>query len=156
MDQSIAARFWAKVDKCGPKQAHMDSRCWQWTAAGKHYGVFYFERKDWSAHRFSFLLSNGYLPEMVLHTCDNKKFVNPEHLYAGDRWQNAKDASERNRLPIGPANCQTKLTEAQVIEIRRRVASGESMLSVSRDFPVSYPAIRQIIRGVAWKHVQIS
>jgi hypothetical protein len=98
---------------------------------------------------------NAYLPEMVLHKCDNKKCVNPEHLYAGDRWQNARDASERNRLPTGLANCQTKLTEVQVIEIKRRVASGESMLSVSRDFPVSYPAIRQIIREVAWKHVRI-
>jgi hypothetical protein len=156
MDQSIAARFWAKVDKCGPRQAHMDSRCWQWVAAGRHYGVFYYERKNWSAHRFSFLLVNGYSPEMVLHKCDNKKCVRPEHLYAGDCWQNARDASERNRLRIGAANMQTKLTVPQVVEIKKRVASGESMLSVSKDFPVSYQALRQIIRGKAWKHVQIS
>ena len=133
----------------------MNSHCWQWVAAGRYYGVFYFERKDWSAHRFSFLLANGYLPEMVLHKCDNKKCVNPEHLYAGDRRQNARDASVRNRLAIGAANNKTKLTEAQVLEIKSRVASGESMLRVSRDFPVSYQALRQIIKGVAWKHVQI-
>ena len=156
MDQSIAARFWAKVDKCGPKQAHMDSHCWQWIAAGRPYGVFYYKDRNWSAHRFSFLLVNGYLPDMVLHICDNKKCVRPEHLYAGDRWQNAKDASERNRLRIGAANIQTKLTVPQVVEIKKRVANGESMLSVSKDFPVSYQALRQIIRGKAWKHVQIS
>lgn len=155
MDQSITARFWAKVDKCGPRQPHMDSHCWQWIAAGRHYGVFYFDRKDWSAHRFSFLVFNGYLPEMVLHTCDNKKCVNPEHLYAGDRQQNAKDASERNRLPVGPANNKTKLTAPEVLEIKKRVAAGESILSVSKDFPVSYQAVRQIIRGKAWNRVQI-
>jgi len=153
MDQSIAARFWAKVDKDGPKQAHMDSCCWQWIAAGKNYGVFYFNHKNMSAHRISFLIAYNYLPEMVLHKCDNKKCVNPIHLYAGNALQNAKDASERNLLVTGSANNQTKLCAYQVANIKKRVAAGESMLSVSKDYPVSYQAVRQIIKGKAWKHV---
>jgi hypothetical protein len=92
---------------------------------------------------------------MVLHKCDNKKCVNPDHLYAGDALTNAADASERGLLAIGEANCQTKLTPEQVLEIKRRVASGQSLLSVSKDFPVSYQAVRQIIKGKAWKHVTL-
>lgn len=155
MDQSIEARFWAKVDKCGPTVAHMDSACWQWTAGGMTCGVFHYLNKPFSAHRFSFLLANGYLPFMVLHKCDNKKCVNPDHLYGGDALANAADASARGLLPIGKANCQTKLTPEQVLEIKRRVASGQSLLSVSKDFPVSYQAVRQIIKGKAWKHVTL-
>jgi hypothetical protein len=153
MDQSIAARFWAKVDKDGPQKPHMDSCCWQWTAAGKTYGIFYLHRKNMLAHRVSFLLTHGTLPVMVLHKCDNKKCVNPAHLYAGDALQNAKDASDRNLLVTGSSNNQTKLCATQVVEIKKRVASGESMLSVSKDFPVSCQAVRQIIKGKAWKHV---
>jgi len=155
MDQSIEARFWAKVNKCGPRMPHMDSTCWQWIAAGKTYGVFYYNGGNFSAHRFSFLVKYGYLPEMVLHTCDNKKCVNPLHLYGGNAFDNAADASARKLLPLGEANCQTKLTPQQVLEIKRRVAEGQSILSVSRDFPVSYQAVRQIIRGKAWKHVTL-
>jgi response regulator of citrate/malate metabolism len=133
----------------------MDSPCWQWIAAGRTYGVFQYLSKPFSAHRFSFLLANGYLPPMVLHKCDNKKCVNPDHLYAGDALANGADASARGLLPIGEANHKAKLTPNQVLEIKRRVASGQSLLSVSKDFPVSYQAVRQIIKGKAWKHVTL-
>lgn len=133
----------------------MDSVCWQWIAGGNNYGVFHYLGKPFSAHRFSFLLAHGQLPAMVLHKCDNKKCVNPDHLYAGDALANAADASKRGLLPVGAANNQTKLTPDQVLEIRKRVASGQSLLSVSKDFPVSYQAVRQIIKGKAWKHVSL-
>ena len=48
-------------------------------------------------HRVVFELSNGYLPEVVRHTCDNTKCVNPDHLLGGTALDNVRDRVERGR-----------------------------------------------------------
>jgi len=58
-------------------------------------------KKFYSAHRASYYLFNGNIPDglMVLHKCsddhkkDNKKCINPEHLYIGTHVDNMKDMS---------------------------------------------------------------
>ena len=85
-------RFWEKVDKSGD--------CWKWIAhLLKGYGRFRLNNKTWSAHRVSWTLHYGEIPEgmCVLHRCDNPGCVNPEHLFLGTRTDNMKDRDQKGR-----------------------------------------------------------
>lgn len=92
--------FWAKVDKRGPIQDHMDSRCWEWTGCKDKggYGKFTTGGRTYRAHRFSFLLATGEEPEVVCHKCDNPACVRPDHLYAGNKVTNLLDVVKRHYL----------------------------------------------------------
>lgn len=89
-------RFWSKVDKCGPIPEHRPDlgSCWVWTAgvnAGTGYGMFAIRHgKMMDAHRFSYLLAHGEIPEglQVHHECHTRRCVRPEHLLALSRVQN--------------------------------------------------------------------
>ena len=86
-------RFWAKVDKT--------ETCWLWTASKNWlgYGRFKFQGKTGGAHRYSYLLINGSIPDglCVCHKCDVRACVNPEHLWLGTISDNAKDMVSKNR-----------------------------------------------------------
>lgn len=95
----IEARFWALVDKRGS--------CWLWTGTRGHGGYGHFgvgrlgvDRRVVTAHRFAWELTNGAIPDglYVLHTCDNRWCVNPEHLWLGTAADNAHDAVAKGRL----------------------------------------------------------
>ena len=92
--------FWAKVDKRGPIQDHMDSRCWVWTGCLDKggYGKFTTGGRTYRAHRFSFLLATGDEPEVVAHKCNNPCCVRPSHLEAGDSLTNMLDFVKRKYL----------------------------------------------------------
>jgi len=93
MDPSVPERFWKKVNRNGPTQDHMDSRCWVWMA-GKDkdgYGRFKWGDKSMAAHRVAFLLATGQEPEICCHRCNHRSCVRPSHLYAGDDETNMID-----------------------------------------------------------------
>ena len=156
MSKSLGERFWAKVNKNGPTQPHMDTPCWEWTGAltGGRYGVIWHENKNALAHRMSHFFATGETPPMVCHRCDNKRCVNPEHLYSGDENTNGADAAERAPLRRGTDNVQAKLDPEKVREIRKRLAEGETYSSVARGFGVSHVNISNIAKGRIWSHVK--
>ena len=97
----VAERFWEKVDKNTP------SGCWEWRSStkGNGYGSFFTHtppegRKCHGAHRFSWQLTNGPIPDglCVLHKCDNRICVNPEHLFLGDYKDNMRDCATKGRV----------------------------------------------------------
>lgn len=95
-------RFWDKVDKNGPIMPGMDTPCWIWLAS-KHiddgYGGFQFNGKYGKAHRYSYLLHNGELPEdlEIRHICHNPACVNPDHLVLGTHTDNMRDLALSGR-----------------------------------------------------------
>lgn len=90
--------------------------CHEWTACHlpNGYGAIQYEGKKLSAHRVSWQLHNGEIPEgmHVLHKCDNRRCVNPEHLFVGTHQDNMKDRSQKGRAarpPQGDKNWAAKL-----------------------------------------------
>jgi len=146
-------RFWDKVDKRGPDE------CWQWMASKfrNGYGAFRLDNKMQGAHRASFFLTHGYWPEnCVCHSCDNRACVNPAHLWEGTRAENINDMVQKGRQKSlkGEDHCNAKLTEYQVMEIKKRyVTGGVTHRSLGKEYGVHHGQIGCILRGETWKDI---
>lgn len=104
------------------------------------------------AHRLAWHFDRGAIPEgaMVLHTCDNRGCVNPDHLYLGDHSQNMSDRNGRDRLIHGERHPSAKLTEGDVRTIRE-LAGSRSWGSLARQFAVTPAAVRFAATGKTWR-----
>ena len=95
-NQQVMKRFFDKINKT--------NTCWNWTASLRNgYGVISVNGKNISAHRISWELHNNRdIPEgmVICHTCDNRKCVNPNHLFLGTQSDNMKDCSAKGRLVV--------------------------------------------------------
>ena len=80
-----------------------DNGCWEFRSdwlAPNGYGQFSASGKHWAAHRFAWLLHHGTPPQPgchVCHRCDNKRCVNPDHLFVGSARENVVDMVEKKR-----------------------------------------------------------
>lgn len=85
--------------------ANGETGCWEWTGHSypNGYGVLKVFGSDVSAHRYSYELHKGPIPVgmCILHSCDNKKCINPDHLRVGTHQENMREAAIRGRAPSG-------------------------------------------------------
>lgn len=101
-DAKRLTNFWAKVDIKG------EDDCWEWTGAkqGKNYGSFTITPgKTGLAHKISWALTknDGVMSsptDHIMHSCDNRKCVNPNHLSLGTPLDNVRDAISKGRVVI--------------------------------------------------------
>jgi hypothetical protein len=141
-------RFWSKVKKT--------KNCWVWTdsIAARGYGRLIFDNKPFPAHRLSWELHYGKIPGRlcVLHKCDNRRCVRPDHLFLGTRADNVYDMVKKGRgKPCrGETNGRSKLTDNQIREIRSSVLS-DYELSISNK--ISKCEINKIRNKQAWVHI---
>ncbi len=164
-----AQRFWTKVDKRG------EDECWEWGGRknNKGYGVMTIGRESAYAHRLSYTLIIGSVPNglFILHSCDNPLCVNTSHLRIGTQKDNMMDRSLRGRAnmsrgddhytrknpekaPSGERNGNAKLTARIVLDIRERhFSKGASQKSLAQEFRVSKALLCGIINRKIWKHI---
>lgn len=142
------ARFWAKVIK--------GDECWLWTGAKNYngYGAFRVNNRNQFPHRFSWELHSGSIPRgsFVCHSCDNPSCVNPKHLWLGSNSDNVHDMVRKRRHTFGERNPMSKLTEKEVLEIRR-MGRLKSLSQISRRFSLGISTVSQILNRHRWKHI---
>jgi len=148
--------FWKRVDVRAPDE------CWPWLryVNDSGYGVTRTsENKAVRASHIAYELTNGTIPKgmFVLHSCDNPACCNPAHLSLGTHTDNMRDMDRKGRRVNSPhygeSHGMSKLTEAQVIEIRRLATSGISYEEIGRRFKISDVHAGRIAMRRCWAHV---
>jgi len=131
--------------------------CWEWIGTIVNgYGQFRLKNKGVRAHRVSYCayVSEFNKNQLILHKCDNKTCVNPDHLFLGTHEDNMKDMVIKNRQAKGTNNGRSKLKDNQVIEIRTLYSTREySQRHLARKYKVTHRNIWQIINKITWNHI---
>jgi len=132
-----------------------DTGCWVYTGCINQngYGVITYRKQQWLVHRLIFnKVIFKELPHSVLHKCDNPPCWNPEHLYGGNDQDNANDRVARNRHNKGVEHYRAALTEDIVQEIR--AIENPNYVEIAERYNIDRSAIRKVVLGITWKHVQ--
>jgi len=150
---SAIDRFWEKVE-CKKKDD-----CWEWQAnQASGYGKFFDKGHGYLAHRYSWIIHFGKIPNgmYVLHKCDNKLCVNPNHLFLGTSQDNTQDMIRKNRHNYlkGSELPQAKLNEKDVMKIRQLYNSGiYNQPQLAEKYNVDQSMISYIVNRKYWKHI---
>ncbi len=147
--------FWSKVDKT--------EHCWNWTGYKAYgYGKVCISANVYFAHRVSAVIAGklevprkkelGSTGKIIMHTCDNRKCVNPEHLVVATNAENMHDAWVKKRKwhgrLAGENNPKSKLSNDIVNQIRSldfKASYWAELLKVSKS------TIHCVMSGKTWK-----
>lgn len=126
------------------------NECWSWKSKStiNGYGKMHINGKVERAHRVSFCIFKKPIPPgmHVLHTCDNRKCVNPAHLYLGTDKENGRDRAIRNRAAAGEKSPLAKFPNSLIRKIRFNIATGEKITKEhSLKWGVSQRHLRDIV-----------
>lgn len=132
--------------------------CWLWAGSRhqKGYGSFTITlhgQRHWRANRVAWVLANDRpIPDglQILHSCDVKACVNPDHLRAGTPHDNNVDQMERGQIARGERNRHAKLTARDVLAIRESVESDKAL---AERYGVWASTIYAIRTGKKWRHL---
>lgn len=169
---TIEEKFWAGVKK-------EPNGCWLWVTGKSDTGYGEMHQgaglPKISTHRFSWELHFGRIPEgmCVLHKCDVRACVRPDHLFLGTRRDNSHDARSKGRLEpqrqtfkrlwrekwsgvrCGENIHCSKLT-AEKVRIIRKLHSGKqhTLKQISEMFGISSSTVLDTVRMRTWKHIK--
>ena len=132
-----------------------NSGCWLWTGFGVKYGYgcFAINSQPVRAHRLAHQLYKGPIPRglHVLHKCDIRACVNPDHLFLGTNADNVADKVKKGRQARDRSMGKVKFAPETILAIR---ADSGSQWELSRKYGVSRSQIARIRKGQAWRHLQ--
>ena len=139
------------------------SGCWEWIASKNSHGYGAIQIKKGltrGAHRTAYELFKGVIPPglHVCHRCDNRKCVNPAHLFLGTNADNMKDRHEKDGYAQGEKHANALLTQDQVKLIyscMQNAPTGAGR-SIAKFFGVSEHTISKIKHKKLWRHLWVS
>ncbi len=151
---TLEEAFWRHVTRGEP------DACWLWEGAtdtNEGYGQVKFRRKRYIAHRLSYFLATGddAIGQLIRHRCptgSNRACVNPAHLLPGTNIENMRDMVEEGTQARGMRIKQSKLTDAEVLQIRT-LGQTRSAEAIAPLFNISNVMARKILDGVWWRHL---
>ncbi len=136
---------------------HQGGECLRWPFAtdARGYGRLHFDGNSRGAHRVMCLLTHGDPPSPeheAAHTCGrgHEGCVNPKHLRWATKGENQRDRLQHGTSPRGTGNGTNRLSEADVTEIRRRLALGVPQTTLAAEYGVTNHAVSAISRGKTW------
>jgi len=147
------------------------SGCWLWRGSltAKGYGRIKIKRKHYGAHRLSWIVHNGDIPDglCVCHKCDTPQCVNPSHLFLGSHADNQRDCQRKGRRASGAAHGHYKKPEAwprgrrhfraklsdEKVRYIREMRGAVPQRVLAEKFNVPQTAISAVQRNKTWRHV---
>lgn len=140
----------------------MTRQCWLWSGARMKCGygrihvgsLFDGTNRVELAHRVSYRAFVGPIPDdmLVMHKCDVRECINPEHLSLGTYRDNTQDMLRKGRgnHSRGERHRSAKLTEGQVREIRN---SSETLRVLAQKYGIASPVVHAVRSRRTWRHV---
>jgi hypothetical protein len=123
-----------------------------------------YKGKRYGSHRLAYALANGLNPNdltgIVMHTCDNRRCINPAHLVLGTHQDNMDDMVAKGRsdggckqagIRVGEQHPASKLTAEDVINIRSRPRDSTTLLAA--EFGIKRDTVCKILSRRIWKHI---
>lgn len=154
----------SKEDRARFRKHHISgpsTACWEWQAGLNKdgYGRFKVRNHDELAHRVSYTIHHGPIPNyrLVCHSCDNPGCVNPKHLWLGSCGDNTQDMMRKGRHrcagAAGDSNPRAVLSEDEALQIIDLIMQGLNNKQIAARFGVAHSTISCIRRGKSWKHI---
>lgn len=142
-ERDFESRFWNNT-------IENENGCWEWqgaTHAKTGYGIITLEGQARTTHTVSYEQAKGEIPEdlFVLHKCNNRICINPDHLYVGTHDDNMRDMANAGSVK-GSKNFNSILNEEEVQEIRKLIAS--KMITYA-NIAQQYGVKRQTVKDIA-------
>lgn len=135
--------------------------CWLWQGYTEKngYGRARFRGKRYAAHRLGWELHFGPIPEgmNVLHKCDVRNCINPQHWFLGTAKDNMQDKMSKGRgkgmFKKGETHPNTKINKTVVIDIRKQFSQGQKVTAIAKRLGISYSIVWHIVHYHSWTHI---
>ena len=155
---------WATMEERLLSKCEKTDTCWNWLGATRNgYGRMQVEtfpdgsRRYLTAHRAAYIEWKGEITKpMILHTCDNRRCINPDHLYNGTHQDNVRDAVERDRFrrPVGEDHGRAIITNDAAKTIKRLLATtDQTCRQIADSVGCSRGIVKSISCGQSWRDV---